>query len=472
MGDNQAAPFNRTVIVGVLLSAAFLTILNQTLLLTAVPPIMSELHIDANQAQWLTTAFLLTNGVLIPVTAFLIERFSSRSLLIAALLIFAAGTLLGALAPSFSFLLAARVIQAGGAGIMMPLMQTVMLTIYPPERRGAAMGMTGLVIAFAPAIGPSLSGWIIDHFSWRHLFYLVFPLAVAVLIAAVFLMKNVTAQQEAKVHVPSIILSTLGWGGLLYGFSMVGRDGWSDPAVIGSLLAGSISLALFIRLQLRMDRPLLEFRVFCFRIFTLTTLLSVVGFALMIGAETLMPLYAQHVRGFTALESGALMLPGAILNGIMSPISGRIFDRVGGRGLTIGGFALIVLSMVLFLNIGMSTSLLYIAGAFALMMTGISMSMMPLMTAGMNALPPHLIPHGTAMGNTIRMVGGSIGTALLVSVMSSVAERHGATGSSFALLDGILAGFAVSGALAAIGLLLTFAMGKEKKEKRQAAAGR
>jgi Na+/melibiose symporter-like transporter len=288
------------------------------------------------------------------------------------------------------------------------------------------------------------------------------------LLAAVFLMKNVTAQREAKVHVPSIILSSLGWGGLLYGFSMVGTDGWTDPAVMGTLFIGFLSLVMFIRLQLRMERPLLEFQVFRSRMFTLTTVLSVILFALMIGSQTFLPLYTQHVRGLSALESGLMLLPGAIVNGIMSPITGRIFDRIGGRGLAIVGFSLIVLSMLLFLNIGMSTSILYIALVFVLMMLGISMNMMPLMTAGMNSLPPHLIPHGTAMSNTLRMVGGSIGTALLVSVMSSVSESHGASDPSSALLDGILAGFAVSGVLAVLGLLITFSMAR-KKEQKQAA---
>lgn len=208
------------------MAASFVTILNQTLIIIAIPPIMSDFQIDPSQAQWLTTGFMLTNGILIPITAFLIERFSSKHLLIAALSIFSVGTLIGAIAPSFSILLLARIVQAMGAGIMMPLMQTVMLTLFPPEKRGSAMGLAGLVTGFAPAIGPTLAGLLIVYFSWRSLFYTVLPIAIIVLLLAIFLMKNVTEQKSVKIDRISIIFSTLGWGGLLYGFSIAGTAGW------------------------------------------------------------------------------------------------------------------------------------------------------------------------------------------------------------------------------------------------------
>lgn len=466
----QGIVFNRTVIVGVLLSAAFLTILNQTLLINALPPIMSELDIDASRAQWLTTAFMLTNGVLIPVSAFLIEKFSSRKLLLTALLVFLAGTVIGAVAPNFSVLLVARVVQAGGAGIMMPLMQTVMMTIYPPEKRGSAMGMAGLVIAFAPAIGPTLSGWVLDHFTWRYLFYIVIPIGLVVVLVAYKLMQNVTVQREAKVDTLSIILSSIGWGGLLYGFSMAGSLGWLDPTVIWTLVVAAVSLTIFIRRQLGMERPLLEFRVFRSRAFVVTTTLSVLVFAVMIGSQTLLPIYAQNLRSFSALESGLIMLPGAIVQGVLSPFIGRIFDRIGGKGLSICGFSLIVLSMVLYLNIQLDTSLPFLALVFTIMMIGISMNMMPLMTAGINALPPAQIPHGTAMMNTIRMVGASTGTALLVSLMSGVVARKADSAETVAQLDGIITAFAAAGGLALVGLLMSIFLLKHKKPARQSSA--
>jgi EmrB/QacA subfamily drug resistance transporter len=468
MNSPQTQTFNRSLIIGVLIAGAFVTILNQTLLVIAIPSIMNDLHIDAAQAQWLTTAFLLTNGILIPISAFFIERFTSRALLIAALSIFTAGTLLGAVAHSFPLLLAARIIQAGGAGIMMPLGQTVLLTIFPPEKRGSAMGLFGLVIGFAPAIGPTLSGWIVDHFSWRYLFYIVLPIAAIVLLFAVLFMKNVTMQKNAKIDLLSVILSTLGWGGLLYGFSMVGSFGWVNLTVLSSLSVGFVSLCLFIMRQLSLKSPMLEFRVFRSGAFTLTTILAVLVFALLIGTQTILPIYAKYVIHISSFETGLILLPGAVITGIMSPVTGRIFDKIGGKELTIAGFALLLAAAVLLTNLQADSSAYYLCAAFALLSLGMSLSIMPLTTAGINALPPDLIAHGTAMSNTVRMVGASIGTALLVSVMSSVSAAPGApgVGSLTALMNGIHSAFMVTVVMASVGLIMSFALKKKENRKQ------
>ncbi len=289
----KTAPYNRSVIVGILLAGAFVAILNQTLLITAPPHIMNDFNIDANKAQWLTTSFMLTNGILIPITAFLIEKFTSRTLLISAMSIFTAGTIVGAFAPNFPVLLTARIIQAAGAGIISPLMQTVFLTIFPMEKRGRAMGMVGLVISFAPAIGPTLSGWAVEAFSWRSLFYIIFPIAVIDLLLAIILMKNVTTLRETQIDILSVVLSTLGFGGLLYGFSSAGSSGWTSAEVLTSLLVGAVALIFFIARQMKLKKPMLEFRVFSFGIFSLTTLLGTLVFASLIGTETILPLYTQ-----------------------------------------------------------------------------------------------------------------------------------------------------------------------------------
>ncbi|WP_043932762.1 DHA2 family efflux MFS transporter permease subunit [Bacillus sp. EB01] len=462
MYTSKPINFNRTTIVSLLLAASFVSLLNQTLLIVAIPPIMAEFGIEPNEAQWVTTAFMLMNGIMIPITAFLIEKFGTKSLLIFAMSVFSFGTLLGAISTTFMVLLIARVLQAIGAGILMPLMQTVLLTLYPPEKRGAAMGMSGLVIGFAPAIGPTLSGWIIDHFTWRYLFYTVLPISLIVLVLAVFLMKNVTEKKQVRVDVHSIILSSFGWGGLLYGFSMVGSMGWLAPTVIGSIILGIAALVFFIKRQNRLESPILNFSVFKYREFTVTTFLSVLMFALLIGIETLLPLYVQNVRGGTALESGMLLLPGAILTGAMAPISGRLFDKFGARGMAILGFVFIFLSTLLYMTIGMETPFQYIAVLFSLQMFGVSLLMTPLMTSGINALPFQLIPHGTAMSNTIRMVGGSIGTSLIFSVMSVFARTSSESLPPLALLDGMRVAFMVAGVMALAGLLFAFTLAKGK----------
>ena len=463
----KTAPYNRSVIVGILLAGAFVAILNQTLLITALPHIMNDFNIDANKAQWLTTSFMLTNGILIPITAFLIEKFTSRTLLISAMSIFTAGTIVGAFAPNFPVLLTARIIQAAGAGIMLPLMQTVFLTIFPMEKRGRAMGMVGLVISFAPAIGPTLSGWAVETFSWRSLFYIIFPIAVIDLLLAIILMKNVTTLRETQIDIVSVILSTLGFGGLLYGFSSAGSSGWTSTEVLTSLLVGAAALIFFIARQMKLKKPMLEFRVFSFGIFSLTTLLGTLVFALLIGTETILPLYTQKVRGVSAFDTGLMLLPGAIVMGMMSPFIGRVFDKIGGKGLAMTGFFIILLTSLPFMNLTDSTSLIWIVVVYTARLLGTAMIMMPVTTAGINALPRHLIPHGTAMNNTVRQVGGSIGTALLVSVMSSQAAHANASTPANAALHGMNAAFVVAACIALAGFLLSFILKKKPRQPEQ-----
>ncbi|MGH2316523.1 DHA2 family efflux MFS transporter permease subunit [Planococcus sp. SE5232] len=445
--------------LAVLMAGVFVAILNQTLLATALPHIMDDLSISANTAQWLTTVFMLVNGVMIPITAFLIGKFSTRNLFFVAMGLFAAGTIICAFAPGFSILMVGRIVQAAGAGIMMPLTQTVLFIIFPVEKRGQAMGLFGLVISFAPAIGPTLSGWIVGQYPWRALFYIVIPIALLDLILAYFFLKNVTKQTFPTLDYLSIVLSTLGFGGILYGFSSAGSLGWDSPAVSVSIIVGIISLVFFIRRQFRLDEPILEFRVFSYGIFTLSTILSVIVFISMIGSATILPIYMQNMHGFTALESGLMLLPGAIIMGLMNPITGRVFDKVGGKWLAVVGLSIVTVSTFQFTVLTATTSFLYLTVMHAIRMFGVAMVMMPVTTAGLNQLPERLIPHGTAMSNTMRQVSGSIGTALLVTVMTSTAldpDQYGVQG----LIRGVNISFIVVGILSIIGVGLAFFLRK------------
>lgn len=456
--------YNRNVIVGILLAATFVSLLNQTLLIVALPPIMGEFQITPSKAQWVTTGFMLANGIMIPITAFLIEKYSSKKLLITAIAIFAIGTFIGALSPNFWVLIIARITQAIGAGMLMPLMQTVILFLYPVEKRGAAMGMSGLVIGFAPAIGPTLAGWIIDQFSWRYLFYIVFPFIVTVLILSIFLMKNVTTQKEIKLDILSVLFSSFGWGGLLYGSSLVGTYGWISANVIISFGIGFIALFLFIRRQFTLTQPMLNFSVFTSKEFTLTTILAIINFGLLIGVETMLPIFAQSIKHGSAFVSGIMLLPGAVITGAMSPISGKLFDKFGVKGLAIVGFSFSFISTLLYTFIDTSTSFIAISVMFAVQMLGMSLLMMPLMTAGINALPFQFIAHGTAMHNTIRTVGASILTAILISIMS-IKKSSPAQPSD--LLAGMRFAFIAATVLALAGLILTFFLTNKQKKNQQ-----
>nr|WP_051353330.1 MDR family MFS transporter [Thalassobacillus devorans] len=451
--QTEEEPINKIPLMIVLLSGAFVAILNQTLLATAIPHIMQDLNLDANTAQWLQTIFMLVNGIMIPITAFLIERFTTRGLFLTAVGTFALGTLVCAIAPNFSILLSGRVLQAAGAGIIMPLMQTILFLVFPVEKRGSAMGMFGLVIAFAPAIGPTLSGYLVDNFPWRSLFYVILPIAIIDIIVAYFILKNVTKRTFPKVDVLSIILSTIGFGGILYGFSVAGSGGWLHAEVLGSLIVGAVTLIIFILRQLKLDQPILEFRIFKNTIFTLTTGIGMVAFIAMIGGAVILPILMQDMLGFTALESGLMLLPGAVLMGLMNPVTGRLFDRFGARWLAIIGLSILVITTFMFSRITPETTFVYLATVNAARMFSISMIMMPVTTAGLNQLPNQLMPHGSAMNNTMRQVAGAVGTALLVSVMTTQAEpSEGVTG----LIHGVNVSFIVAGIIAIVGLVLSF----------------
>ncbi|MGX0485650.1 EmrB/QacA subfamily drug resistance transporter [Staphylococcus cohnii] len=448
----------------VLLSGAFITILNQTLLGTALPPIMKDLQVSESTVQWLQSIFMLVNGIMIPVTAFLIERFTSRQLFLTAMSIFAAGTLLCAVGIDFSMLLIGRVLQAAGAGIMMPLMQTILFLTFPKEKRGTAMGLFGLVIAFAPAIGPTLSGILVEHLSWRSVFYVVFPIAIIIIIASIFLLKNVTETTHPKLDIASVILSTLGFGGLLYSFSSVGEAGWTSVQFIAPLVVGIVSLVIFIRRQLNLKEPMLEFRVFNYSIYTLGTILSMFVFGVLIATNIILPLYMQNMLQYSALKSGLVLLPGAIIMGMTNPITGYLFDKFGGKWLARIGLFVLVVSTLPFTMLTEHTTFTYLATSNALRMVSIAMVMMPMTTLAINQLPNDLIAHGTAMNNTFRQMAGAIGTAVFITIMSvSAIPQDGITG----IIHGVNVTFIIATVISAIGLLLSFKLSDDSKPKRR-----
>ncbi|MET3684109.1 EmrB/QacA subfamily drug resistance transporter [Alkalibacillus flavidus] len=454
----------RAPLMMVLISGAFVAILNQTLLGTALPHIMTDLQIDEATAQWLQSIFMLVNGVMIPVTAFLIGRFTTRALFLTAIGSFTIGTLLCAIAPNFAFLLGGRILQAAGAGIILPLMQTIIFLIFPIEKRGQIMGLFGLVIAFAPAIGPTLSGWLVEQFIWRSLFWVVLPIAIIDIIVAYFILKNVTKRDFPKIDVLSIILSTLGFGGLLYGFSVAGNEGWGSPDVYVSMIVGAITLAIFISRQLKLPQPILEFRIFQYKIFTIATVIGMTAFFAMIGGAIVLPLMMQNTLGYSPIEAGFMLMPGAILMGMMNPITGRLFDKFGPKWLLYIGLTLTTVTTFMFSILTPETSYTYLVAVNAVRMFGIAMVMMPVTTAGLNVLPEHLIAHGSAMNNTFRQMSGAISTALMVTVMVTLADPSGGVQGE---LQGVNASFFLAGLFSLLGLVLAFVMTRISKREGQ-----
>lgn len=462
MKEQKKPPYG---IIIILFTGAFVAIFNQTLLNIALPSIMIDFGIEASTAQWLVTAYMLVNGILIPASAYLIQRYSNRSIFIVAMSLFALGTLLAAIAPVFSVLLVGRMIQASGAALMMPLLMNVMLAAFPIEKRGAAMGVFGLVMVVAPAIGPTLSGFIVEHYSWRVLFWIVLPVALIPLALGIFKLKNLTFQdRNISLDTGSLILSTLGFGGILYGFSSAGTMGWTDPTVMATIAIGIVSLVIFVFRQLKLDEPLLQIRIYKYPMFALSSAISVVVSMSMFSAMILMPIYIQTIKGISPIDSGLLMLPGALVMGAMSPITGRLFDRFGAKVLAIPGLVIVVLTTYMFSQLNLDTSFTSIMLIYTLRMFGISMVMMPVMTNGLNTLPMKSYPHGTAINNTLQQVAGAVGSAFLISIMNarteSAAKDLAASGTNpadilnLAMLDGINFSFFVSTFIALVALAL------------------
>ncbi|MED1472314.1 DHA2 family efflux MFS transporter permease subunit [Bacillus salipaludis] len=480
--ENSVKPIDRPPwgILAILMIGAFISMLNETLLNVALPSIMKDLDVTASTVQWLSTGYMLVNGVMIPATAFLIQKYTARRLFLTAMSLFLIGTIIAGFANSFPVLLVARMIQASGSAIMMPLLMNVMLTSFPPEKRGAAMGLFGLVFIFAPAVGPTLSGWLIEHFDWRMLFHFVTPIAAIVLVIAIFLLKDKKKDVEIRLDFLSFLLSSIGFGGLLYGFSSAGNKGWDSPQVYITIIVGAIALVLFIWRQLKLEVPMLNFRIYKYPMFTLSSAISIVITMAMFSAMLLLPIYVQSIRGISPIKSGLLMLPGSILMGIMSPITGKLFDKYGGRLLAIIGLSITIITSYFLSTLTLHTTYTELILIYSARMFGMSMVMMPVMTNGLNQLPAHQYPHGTAMNSTLQQVSGAIGSALLVTIMSNRTKTHATdlaasamkhlTGKPTpealaemkqqiamkAMLEGINDSFLVSVGIASIALILAF----------------
>lgn len=456
-------------ILFIMILGAFLATLNQTIMSVATPELMVDFNISAATAQWLTTGYLLVNGILIPITAYFMRRFTTRQLFLASMLIFLAGTIVSAVATTFPVLLTGRMIQAAGAGIIMPLLTNVIFTIYPPNKRGAAMGMVGFAIIFAPAIGPTLAGYILENYEWELMFYGMIPFTLLVIIFGFIYLKNVSEQVITKMDIISVILSTIGFGTLLYGFSRAGSEGWSSSEVLVSIAVGASALGLFTRRQLTSQNPLLDLRAFKYNMFSLTTIINIAVTMVMYADMMLLPLYLQSARGYTALESGLLLLPGALVMGFLMPITGRLFDRYGAKWLSIIGLIITIITTIGFIDLTDSTSYTYLVLMSTGRRIGMALMLMPIQTAGLNQLPSSLTAHGTAISNTIRQVAGAVGTSLLVTVMTNRTETHFkemmSTGGNMAsqkhmiteaTIQGINDAYVVIIGIGLIGLILSF----------------
>lgn len=455
-------PKSSVAVIATLLVATFVVILNETIMNVALSHLMKDLNVSSTTVQWLATGFMLTMAVVIPTTGFILEKITTRQAFTIAMTLFLAGTALAAAAPGFGVLLLARVIQASGTALMMPLLMTTILTLVPIGRRGVVMGNVSIAISVAPALGPTVSGFILEHYSWRFLFIFVLPIAIAALAVGLKFLQNVNKPGDQQLDLLSVFLTIPAFGGIVYGLSQLGvpePEGVNWKAIV-ALLIGLATMTIFVLRQLSLQRtssPLLDLRVFKYAMFRTSTLLMVVAMIAMFGAILLIPLYLQTILMVDPQTTGLILLPGGLIMGLTGPLIGRLFDKVGPLPLTITGSIIITLCLLAYSQLTLTTPLLWIAAVQTCLNLGLALIFTPSFTTALNPLPPELYSHGSAGVATLQQVAGAAGTALLVAIYTIVAS-----GSD--LLTGMRAAFLTAACVAVVAIVLSTMMRKTNTE--------
>ncbi|HTT05248.1 MAG TPA: DHA2 family efflux MFS transporter permease subunit [Steroidobacteraceae bacterium] len=456
------------LVIRLLLVAAFVVILNETIMGVAIPPLMRVFHASAAAAQWLTAAFLLTTAVVIPVTGFLLQRFNTRQVFLWAMSLFSFGTLIAALAPDLPLLIVARVTQALGTAIMMPLLMTTVMMLVPPESRGRTVGNISIVMSMAPAIGPTISGLILSYLNWRWMFLLVLPIAIAALLLGALRIPNVTTPQRVPLDGFSVLLSAFAFGGVVYGLSGIGIS--TPTGAVPSwlpLAAGVAFMGLFVlrqRALQRQERPLLDLRTFGSGNFSLSVLLMAVMMMVLFGVLILLPIYLQNVLGLSTLRTGLLLLPGGLLMGVLSPPVGRLYDRVGPAPLLIPGVLIVSVVLWAMTLLGTGTPVRYILAGHVVMSAGFALLFTPLFTLSLSSVRAALYSHGSAVLGSVQQVAGAAGVALFVALMSARMDSQRAGGALplQALAGGIRAAFFCGAVLSLIAVALVLFVRRPK----------
>ncbi|KAB2334573.1 multidrug efflux MFS transporter [Cytobacillus depressus] len=446
-----------------LLVAGFVGLFSETALNIALGQLSQIFQVDPTTIQWLATGYFLTLGILIPVTGILMQKFTTRQMFMTSVLLTIIGTALAATASTFGMLLTGRIIQAAGLAINLPLTQNVIFAIYPPHKRGGAMGVMGLVMLAGPALGPTIAGLILDTLSWNWIFWVQVPFLLFSLIFGLKYLPNVNEIRKVSIDVFSVILSTIGFGGIVYGFSVSGVNGWTSSTVLGSIIIGLVAVILFAARQMKMETPMMNLRAFKYPMFVLGVFMSFITFFNMLSMLVILPMYMQMALLIAAFTTGLILLPGSLLNCILAPTIGRLFDKYGPKAVITPGTILVAVSYAIFTQFGTETSLWMIVLTFIVMMLGIGAVLASTQTNTLNSLPKQYYPDGIAITQTIQQVAGAVGIAVMVSLLSAKQTSYLAiaanelpqsavAGSSFVFTIGLV--------LAVINLVLSLFMKK------------
>lgn len=443
---------------------------SETALNIALPQLSLAFGVELALTQWLVIGYMLVIGLVLPFSSLLMKWFPAKHITMFALCAFFVGALISGFAPGFGVALAGRAIQGIGTGLVLPLMFSMVMEVIPPHKIGSAMGVNALVIMTASAIGPTLAGILVGAFSWRAIF---FSFAVVLLVAMFFTVKyTVNPYQLTRPHIDglSVVTSCLGFGGIVFGSGVASLWGWGSVPTIVALVVGVVSLVVYVRRQLGMDTPIINLNIFRTRGFRIGSVCVMLNFGVTLSLMFILPQFYQNALGLSATFAGMLMLPGGIVNLVVSVLAGNLYDRIGARIPGLAGFSLSTIGAILLMFAGPDTSYLYIVGCHIILMVGIPLAMSPCQTYALSSLPPQQSPDGSTMMNTMQQVLGAVATAVatfLLATGQSAYYAAGGTASTAAFSEGAHLGFIFALVMVIVALLLA----TQIKRTKPAAAG-
>lgn len=434
-----------------------------TALTTALPSIMEDLNVSASTGQWLTSGYSLAMGIVMPLTAFLITRFSSRNLYISAIGISLIGLCMASVANGFNLLMLARIFQAVGNGILSAMAQVILLSIYPPEKRGSVMGWYGLSIGAAPVIAPTLAGVIVDILNWRAIFHITLVIMFVTLIFAIKVFEDVLETRKIKFDTISFVLSGIAFSGITLGIGNMGAYAFTSIYVIGTLLVGIITTVIFSYRQFHMSDPFLDLSVMSNKEYRLSVITNMILYLIMMGPAVIMPMYIQTILERPATISGLVMLPGSICMMIINPYAGKVYDKIGIKKLFVIGSIILLISTLGMATIHLDTSLWVTVVCNAMRNISIACLLMPLVTWGISNVDSGQTAHGSAVLTALRAIAGAVGAAVFLNIMNFVAKNGSVPMSKEALMHGINVSYMGMSLLAVIMVYIGVFMIKGKK---------
>lgn len=412
-----------------------------TAMTTALPELVRYFGISTSLGQWVTSGYSLAMGVIMPLTAFLITRFPTKKLYMTGIGGFIVGLLFSIFAPNFGLMMVGRVLQACGNGVLMSAAQVIILTVYPDEKKGTMMGTYGLVTTAAPIIAPTIAGLMIEAFGWKSIFYLVLVIMAAAFVFSGIVFEDVLELQDKKFDFLSFVESIFAFGGITLGVGNISSFGLVSTQAGLPLLIGIVFCALFIVRQCRLEKPFLDVKILSNRDYAVSVISSMVLYLVMMGSSVMMPLYVQSVMGYSAVVSGLVTLPGSVATAVVSPLAGRLYDKMGIKKIFVAGAAILVISNIGMYFLTMSTPLWVAAGLNVIRNISIGSLMMPLLTWGTSNVKSQKVADASSLLTSFRTIAGAIGSAVFVGIMNTVSINSAAAYGDNALMHGMNVSF-------------------------------